>query len=257
LRGLGSIYSDLQGGYQHYFAGSFSSEPRWYLPMAAFVLKVSGGALLLLLWACVTALRSDKEDALFLLVPATAVVVASFFDTRNLGLRRILPCFPFLFLFTSRILAVHQMKRGAVTAAVLLVAWVGVETVHIFPDHLSYFSALAGGPEVGPYWLDDSNVDWGQDLPALARWQRRTPGAGQLRLAYFGTAEPSAYGVRAREIERLPELVEPAPGVYAISAHLLARLRQFIPQVGPKVDWLTRYRPIARAGHSIYIYRIP
>lgn len=257
LRGLGSIYSDLQGDYQHYFAGSFSSEARWYFTVTAFVLKVSGGALLLLLWACVTAIRSDKEDALFLLVPAAAVVVASFFDTTNLGLRRILPCFPFLFLFASRILAVHQMKRGAVTAALLLVAWVGIETVRIFPDHLSYFSALAGGPEVGPYWLDDSNVDWGQDLPALARWQRRTPGADQLRLAYFGTARPSAYAVRAQNIESPLELVDPAPGLYAISAHVLVRLRQFIPQVGPKVDWLTRYQPLARAGHSIYIYRIP
>ena len=42
--------------------------------------------------------------------------------------------------------------------------------------------------------LSDSNIDWGQNLPALADWQRRHP-QYQLMLCYFGSADPRYYGI--------------------------------------------------------------
>jgi 4-amino-4-deoxy-L-arabinose transferase-like glycosyltransferase len=259
VRGLRLIYSDVRPGQLWYLAGTFSPEPHWYYALAAFAFKVSGGTLLLLAWSWASVARSDgdREDVLFVLLPAGAVVVASFFDSGNFGLRRILPAFPFLFLFASRIAARLGGRRRVVTiaVAVALVGWSGIEAALIYPDHLSYFSALVGGPEAGPELLDDSNIDWGQDLPALAAWQRAHPEAGELRIAYFGSAHPETYGVKARALESEAEILQPAPGTYAMSVHALIRFRERVPALGPAMDWLARYRPTARAGRSIYIYR--
>ena len=74
-----------------------------------------------------------------------------------------------------------------------------------------------------------------------------------MKLSYFGIAKPSAYGVRSEPFEAL-DVVSPRPGVYAMSAHQLVGLRKRAARGLPADDWLTQYAPIARAGHSIYIY---
>jgi len=45
----------------------------------------------------------------------------------------------------------------------------------------------------------DSSLDWGQDLPALKRWMDRD-NIEPVFLAYFGTADPRAYGVRYKKV---------------------------------------------------------
>jgi hypothetical protein len=267
IRGLRSVYGDSVASYTYYLAGTFSTTATWYYTLAALAFKVSATTLVLMVAALAFAMRpqDSREDALFVLVPAAAVIAASFFDAANIGLRRILPAFPFLYLFTSRLLDSSRLlawpsgrwRTVSVSAVVVLAGWSAVETIRIYPHHLSYFSAASGGPLNGPYLLDDSNIDWGQDLPALADWQRQHPEAKSVRLAYFGTAVPEAYGVRASTIAGPGELVDPVPGTYAISVQVLIRMRQLAQRSDARVDWLTRYRPIGRAGYSIFLYRVP
>jgi hypothetical protein len=69
------------------------------------------------------------------------------------------------------------------------------ESLAATPDFLCFFNAAAGGPEKGIHLLGDSNLDWGQDLAAVADWQRRHPET-QLYLSYFGMVDPAAYGIR-------------------------------------------------------------
>jgi hypothetical protein len=72
----------------------------------------------------------------------------------------------------------------------------------------------------------DSSLDWGQNLPALADWLEAHPSPKALHLAYFGSDDPVAYGIRAQRIaEPTPPANEapaaPAalrPGRYAIGA---------------------------------------
>jgi hypothetical protein len=192
---------------------------------------------------------------LYLLVPVLTVVVASCFDQANLGVRRILPVFPFLFLFTAQASAGLKGRLWSWTVA-LLIVWTGVEAVRIYPHHLAYFNQVAGGPERAPYLLDDSNIDWGQDLPALAAWQRAHPEARPLRLLYFGTAPREAYGVEAVEAKD-PDIMRPPSGLFAVSAHNLVWIRKLYKQGRVPTDWLRSYSPIARAGYSIYIYQFP
>jgi hypothetical protein len=112
--------------------------------------------------------------------------------------------------------------------------------------------------------MADMNVDWGQDLPALQEYTEATQ-VEDLRLSYFGSGYPSAYGVHGRLLpgfSRLlagPELsgfnpYTPPPGTYAISATSLR-----LGMVYSKWD-LYRYfqdlTPDGRAGRSILIYNL-
>jgi len=255
-RAMGAIYSDMNPNYHFYLFGTVSERPFWYYALAVFLVKVPVTTTALI---CIAAIRSvgdtrHREALLVLLVPAAVIIAASFADRYNLGLRRILPAFPFLMLFTAQA-AAGLGGRGLLLAAALF--GVGaLEAVQAYPHHLSFLNRAAGGAERGPYLLDDSNIDWGQDLPALAEWQCAHPEAAPLKLYYFGNAEPAAYGVRAVPFEP-GEHLAPRSGYYAVSVHGLVSFRKERHQTGADIDWLAKYRPIARAGYSISIYKFP
>lgn len=252
--GFRSLYGDLASNYHYYLLGNISTDAFPHYHVVAFLVKTPLPILALLAWALVRAVRDARvrEAIIPFLVPAAVVFAASLFDRANFGVRRVLPAFPFLFAAAGAA-AMGASRRGAAIAAALA-AWCAVEVARIHPHELSYFHDLAGGPERGPFLLDDSNVDWGQDLPALAAWQREHPEARPLRISYFGTAEPAAYGVEAKPMTR-DEIAAPRPGWYAISAHRLVYFRKLALLGDASADWLTAYQPVDRAGWSIRIYR--
>lgn len=71
--------------------------------------------------------------------------------------------------------------------------------------------------------LSDANLDWGQDLPALAQWQREHPDR-QLYLSQFALPDPRFYKIAYIEMKGggLEHQDESSPSglppVYAISA---------------------------------------
>jgi hypothetical protein len=256
-QGIFRIYPDVNPDYLYYFWGRVSDEPFWYHAIASLLIKAPLSALLLVGLGAVGVARARPRGASswFLLLPPLAVLAASCFDVTNPGVRRVLPAIPFLLVFAGAAPRALPRCSGALLIA-LLVAWSALEAARIFPHHLSYLNPACGGPERGPYVLDESNIDWGQDLPALAAWQRENPSPEPLQLFYFGTAEPSAYGVRSVAFD-VSRVEDPPPGTVAISAHYLAGLRKLQNRTGADADWLTRYAPVAKAGYSIFIYRFP
>ncbi len=271
--GVARIYLDLSEIYYNYLLGVPSQTPFWYYNPVAYMLKVPTAVLVLLLLSTVGMLgrsrkrrehvespepskampeRVDLENLLFLLIPPAVVIGIAFFDQTNLGLRRILPAFPFLLLFAGYAVreADSRMMQGVVAT---LLVWAVVAGVSVYPNHLAFFNIVAGGPDQAPYLLDDSNIDWGQDLPALAAWKATRPADEELRLLYHGNADPEAYGVRAADV-LVGDMLEPRPGIYAVSVTKLTGFRKLMAHGVPGVDWLTEFEPIERIGHSIYIY---
>jgi hypothetical protein len=257
LKGLRQIYGDYSPYKYSYLWGMFSEKPISYYYVAAFLVKVPVPIILLIVFAAFTFLRTKGpgEVVSFLLIPAAVIIAISFFDRHNLGIRRILPAFPFLYLFAGGILtgAVIRMKTLFV---VVMACWMAFESWNIFPHHLSYFNTVAGGPRKGPYLLDDSNIDWGQDLPSLAAWQKGNLNGKPIKLFYFGTADPIGYGVKSLYPEN-SEILQPQSGYYAVSVHKLVWFRSLQRNRGLDVDWLTKYKPVALMGNSIYIYKFP
>jgi hypothetical protein len=90
-------------------------------------------------------------DELVLILPVAAVLcVMSFFTDINLGLRYVLPIFPFWFVSISR--AVVWISPGRAAGAVVvggLIAWNVVAYAISHPHHIAYFNELAGGRNRG------------------------------------------------------------------------------------------------------------
>jgi hypothetical protein len=141
---------------------------------------------------------------------------------------------------------------------------------------MSYFNEAAGGPGNGGKFLNDSNLDWGQDLLFLKEWLGAHPEARPLGLAYYNYLDPALVGIAYRLPAPGPPLrppedpVEaarfgPRPGYYAVSVNYLLGARFLAPDgrggVRPilrrsEFAYFNRFTPIARAGYSINIYKI-
>jgi hypothetical protein len=135
-------------------------------------------------------------------------------------------------------------------AAVALLVFQAVSAIFIAPHYLSYFNWLSGGPATGYRYLADSNVDWGQDLPALRQTLTHV-GAQQPIVAYFGTAPLDAYGIAAPLWSCNPAVEAMRPDWVAISATYLDGV--YLPD-----DPFSKFReipPTARAAYSILLYQ--
>jgi hypothetical protein len=249
-----------RSGYQSFLWGHYSADGFRLYHLAAFLIKTPIPVLVLTAATIVRLVRTGKRrgfDELFLAAPVVAFLVLTVPIQQNFGLRNILPIYPFLFVLGGGTLAWAWSWRPVKVVAPLLAGWSIVAAARTCPDYLAYFNELIGGPARGIYYLDDSNLDWGQDLKPLARYVREH-NVHPLRLRFFGRRywlEPAAkyYGLEYAEMDLTTEIARPQPGWYAISAHLLQRPK-LLSNSTVRFDWLDRFQPAAVIGHSIYLY---
>ena len=181
----------------------------------------------------------------------------------NAGHRYLLPLYPLLALLAADRVATWLPGRRLAQVAVAgtVVGAQALSSVGIAPHYLAYFNRLSGGPEQGWRLLSDSNIDWGQDLPALHDFlaQRTTERAV---LAYFGTADPAGYGITA---DRLTAFGAPPAagwttsvgenlGVYTWLAVSVTVLHGQRSQGVDPFRELRALEPHGRAGYSIFLY---
>ena len=149
----------------------------------------------------------------------------------NIGHRHILPTYPVLFILVGGLVAPGVLKGMWRTAlpGLLVLGQLGAN-LWAAPHYLAFFNVLAGGPANGYRLLVDSSLDWGQDLPGLARWLRANnsgPAAQPVYLAYFGSGEPDYYKIQAVKLpfingfKLLHPWYQPSAGLYCISATML------------------------------------
>jgi hypothetical protein len=161
-------------------------------PVAILALSLAGIAV---------AMRRSQESAMtcaFVVIPIAVWLAAAAYSGVNLGVRHVLPVFPFLVLMAGVGAAGYLTRRG-VSRALVAVAMLAVivEVGRSEPYPLSFFNVLAGGPENGYRYLADSNLAWGGTLKALKQWMDER-GVQSINLAYFGSIDPAVYGVRAK-----------------------------------------------------------
>jgi hypothetical protein len=265
------VYIDHDPTYLAYLAGDMRLHFTNYF-LVAYGLKEPLAGIILALIGLVALIRSKSIPflgKLFLLVPPVVFFAVVTVMADDLGVRYIIPALPFAHLIAglgiAAILQAARKFRWAPYAAASLCAWAVLAAAGIYPDHLSYFNEAAclltqpgqigldGGSRCGPAWLDDSNVDWGQGLKQLKTWLGRNAAGRQVKLAMSFSFPPEAYGINCQRL-KVDDLVrEPGPGLYAVSAHLVAR----IPALSGASDWLQRMQPVAIVGHALYIYDIP
>jgi hypothetical protein len=287
LEGLNRTLHHSAIGHRAWLMGQISDTGWWYYFPLAFLWKTPPGTLLILLAAVLAfafGRRLEARDEWFLLVPAGILLVIVCAWKVNIGLRHLLPLYPFLFLFAGRLAqpgpagasapapgAPRRLHFEAILVAAGL-AWNGVEAVRItpdhlayfnFPDHLAYFNFLAGGPAGGHRYLLDSNCDWGQASKALKRYLD-AQGVPMIYCAFTGNSDPWYYGVRYQYApgsgnmrsskDRPARMPDDAPReLFAINAMVLHSLHFSDHHL---YDWLQDRTPIARPGWAWFVYDI-
>jgi hypothetical protein len=88
----------------------------------------------------------------------------------NIGYRHILPILPFLYVWGGAAVAQMASGRWRQATAVTALGWLVVVSTAVHPYYLAYFNELAGGPVNGRSFLVVSDLDWGQDLVGLQRY---------------------------------------------------------------------------------------
>jgi hypothetical protein len=284
LEQLLDIGGRLQKSTPAFLLGRYSDHGWWYYFPVAFLLKTPLPLLLLLAWALAHGRQPARAAGYLvsmLLLPPLGYLAIALTSDINLGYRHLLPMLPFLAVFTAVRLAPAVESAGGSNGAhlygrrgarswssrlliLLLVGWLFLSTLRIYPHFLAYFNALGGGPDRGWRALVDSNIDWGQDLAGLKRWLDENE-VDHVWLSYFGTAWPEYYGIPFTGLDSFPPRLmnpqarpfyphDPAPGVYAISA---TNLQGVLFQNHDQFAWFREREPVAKVGYTIFIYEVP
>jgi len=234
------------------------SESHWlYFPVALLVKT----PLPLLLLAVFGALRLRAEPLLWM--PAVFYFAVAVLSGVNIGYRHLFPLLPALYLAAA--LAFGPLWRAHGWRRVLsgvAAGWLIVNTALIYPRDLTFFNELAGGPDNGWRVLVDSNLDWGQDLGALADFVRER-NINSIYVSYFGSVPIGSFPVKeyplpARPLPPRPvsdwHSVFPAPGWYALSVTHLMGAALADPDT---FAYFRHQQPVAILGRTIYVYRVP
>jgi hypothetical protein len=248
---LGSYYAGFVIQFNHfndghlaYLFGSRSATGWWYYYPCAFLIKTPLAELFLtalLLFAVIRSGRIPVELAV-LIVPIVTYAVICLFSHVDIGVRYLLPIYPLLFALIGIVLS-RSLPRWPVVACLVLLA---VESLSSFPNYLPFVNAAFGGPDQAPRYLLDSNVDWGQDTRKL-EWWLEARGISRICFAYFGAQPRSAFGFTYVDVPATP-----GPNHANVDCVVAAAVQYLY--MHDEVAWLRAYTPIAKIGHSIYVY---
>ncbi|MFA4817631.1 MAG: glycosyltransferase family 39 protein [Parcubacteria group bacterium] len=286
--GIGYVFRRVAGGNGAYFMGQVSSTAfRAYFP-TVFMIKEPVPLLFLMFGALFLALfkfgrtfvksfenfwkYTARNISHYLRIHITEFSMVLFVflygylsitGNLNIGFRHLFPILPFLYILTakniSEFLKNRQTTRGKLffsSAVFLLVAYLIVETVAVFPNYMSYFNESVGGPKNGYRFVTDSNADWGQDLKRLRSFLDDHPDIGTIRVDYFGGGDIKTY-IGDKYLMWWDSKRPVEAGWYAISTNFL--MGSLYDKTKPDKEsyrWLKNKKPDFQVGTSILIYNI-
>ena len=311
LLGIEMVLQRSAGGNTGYFLGEVSAAGwKYYFPVLYLLkeptalLLLAAVAFLLALWRVLRGNKSLRfligwiHDNFF---EFTSLFFIAFYwlysvqSPLNIGIRHVLPTFPFIYILLSKeihrwltfreyaspdtwgewLIAVYKKYIASIPKYIFVTAmlgWLVIDTFIAFPAYLSYYNEIAGTLSSPPLNLNiktaiadgyqfavDSNYDWGQDLKRLAEYAKDHR-IQKIAVDYFGGGSPRYY---------LGDAFEPwwssrgkPTGYFAVSATFLrgaygTTAPGFERKPEDEYEWLKPFRPIARAGQSIFIYKLP
>ena len=268
--GLGGVGYHSIEGVGSFLNGEILSKTVWYYPLAAFFYKTQVSLLFIFIISLIF-FKKTRSKNLFneyvQILPMAAIFIIFMLNKMTAGLRHILPIYPFLFVFCSKI--VKPEKKWLKITLVILSAHYIISSLLVFPNYLAYFNEFTGGPANGYKHLVGANLDLGQDLPGLKRYMEKN-NIDKVNLSYFGSIDPKEYVnydylpspyfqqwvpdfVRYVTVTERDEDCSEKKGWVAISVTNLQNVRMVNKTC---FDWLKNYHPVAKIGYSIFIYNL-
>jgi hypothetical protein len=176
------------------------------------------------------------------LVFACGILAVAILSRIGIGVRHVLPLFPFLAILAAQGCIRLWERRGIwrVAVSVLLLSELACSAL-AHPDYLSYTNALVSDSE----WLSAHDIDFGQDAKRLAT---------VLQAEHIPAVSVALSGQLDLDQLRFPPHTvlkpsTPAEGWIAVS---LLRLK-----LDDSYRWLEHYRPVRTIGKTIRLYWIP
>lgn len=261
---LANYLTDLQhflalaeGGHFAYLLGQLSEAGWWYYHPLVLAVKtpLALWALLLLSAGLTLRAREFRRTDGVLLGTIGFFLGLSMLTSLNVGYRYLLPILPLLHIGAAGAVRWKPAVRPVVLTGVLASA---LALLPVAPDFLTYFNLAAGGPANGWRIVVDSNLDWGQGLPAVAEAEGDRP----IYLSYFGQADPAHYGIFSTALPGWPppqtepdfQPAFPASGRYVISASNLVGVQLN----DPNAFGFFRHRPPDEViDYSYFVYDVP
>ena len=243
-----------------YLLGKVYPTGRWFYFPIAFVIKSSIALLLLLPLGLLTRAlyRKHPREMLFLIVPSAAYFAISLTAGINIGVRHILPVYPFFIVIAAAGACVwsrrHRLFFYALIALLLYHAGTAFRTA---PNYIAFANDFWGGPRNTYRWLQDSNADWGQGLKQVETYLQAN-GIQDCWIAAFGMADLVRQYHTCRKLpafgwevtEQLVDLVPPE-----IEGTILLSVWALPPWAGPEYEAITRTQPIDVIGGGTLVYR--
>jgi hypothetical protein len=203
-----------------YLFGTLYHHGQWFYFPAVFVIKSTLGFLLLLLLLPVAiALCSQNylREFVFLGIPPVVYFLVAMVSGFNIGVRHILPIYPFLLILAAFVVGeLIQKNKLWAAVAIALVAFHVVSSARAFPNDLAYANEMWGGPSKTYKILTNSNVDWGQQLKATKKYLDEHH-IQDCWFSYFDWAfvNPQYYGIPCKP---LPGYLSQAFNIYPPTA---------------------------------------
>jgi hypothetical protein len=242
IRGLAEVRNHNATGHRNFVFQQLSWDGWWYYFPIALFFKTPIPFLLLALTGCGLLARRRPEVPLI----AAAILAVAMTSEINIGIRHVLPIYaPLAIAAAAAILALPRVR----IASAALVLWLFVDGVAAHPDYLPWFNAFAPHPETV---LNDSNLDWGQDVLRLVRYTRQQH-IPQISLLVFTSADVDRLGFPPHKAIKV---VEPIHGWFATSEMEIAIGETHSPRVKNWLDGMIAGKPYTRIGKSIRVYHL-
>jgi hypothetical protein len=210
LWGMADVAKAVANGRQTFLFGEMYREGVWYFFPVVFLMKSTIPMLGVLGFLLVSrAWKAPQPNPLlspwlFFGGPAALYFAVSLGSGMNLGIRHLLPIFPFLILLAAE--GVRRIFTKSRVAAAVLLAWHAATAIHAYPNFLPYSNEAVGGVPATYRYMADSNADWGQGLVQTAEYLRQHPPTGDCWIAYWlGHVDPQKdFGIPCRPLQSGP-----------------------------------------------------
>ncbi len=213
IKGITFISHHALGGHGSYLLGQTSNTGWWYYFPIAIFYKTPIPFFVFLILAAFSSKKIkaiESFDEIALIVAPLIFLAISMTSKADLGVRHVLPIFPFLAVYASksinlidfralRLFKADTKKLIPVLLFLLLILWYLLSSLSSYPNYLAYFNELSGGPKGGYKILSDSNLDWGQDIFRIKNYlDEHHISDGYILYPWDGNAALKYYGINLK-----------------------------------------------------------
>ena len=176
----GGVQGSLNGA--PYILGKYSVYGFWYYYFVAIFFKVPVSMLMLLLTSILLFFIKFSrsiffQNDIFVIVPIFYFIIyMNFFYSTQVGIRHLLIIFPFLFIFSGKIILYIIMRQKQLALYTLLV-YQAISVFSYFPHFLPYTNEFIINKKLAYRKIADTNICYGEGAKYLQQYLAKNPGA--------------------------------------------------------------------------------